>query len=125
MFAPASFRRAILTTARSRIATASQTDLYRLILIRQFFHSTSRKMGVHNLESKPDFDKDLKDNKFVVLDCFAEWCGPCKIIAPQVVTFSDIYKDATFFKLDVDKVPDAAQELGIRAMPTFLFFQGW
>jgi len=37
--------------------------------------------------------------------------------------FSDIYKDAAFFKLDVDEVQDVAQELGIRAMPTFLFFK--
>lgn len=80
-------------------------------------------MGVHNLESKPKFDEALKDNKFVVLDCFAEWCGPCKIIAPKVVKFSEEYKDAAFFKLDVDEVQDVAQELGIRAMPTFLFFK--
>ena len=37
--------------------------------------------------------------------------------------FSGIYEDAAFFKVDVDKVPDVAQELGIRAMPTFLFFK--
>lgn len=80
-------------------------------------------MGVHNLESKSEFDKALKDNEFVVLDCFAEWCGPCKIIAPKVVQFSETYKGATFFKLDVDEVRDVAAELGIRAMPTFLFFK--
>jgi thioredoxin 1 len=80
-------------------------------------------MGVHNLASKSEFDKALKDNKFVVLDCFATWCGPCKIIAPQIDKFSDIYKNATFFKLDVDEVLDVSQELGIRAMPTFLFFK--
>jgi len=37
--------------------------------------------------------------------------------------FSDIYKDAKFFKLDVDEVADVAQELGIRAMPTFMIFK--
>lgn len=59
----------------------------------------------------------------MVLDCFATWCGPCKVIAPQVVKFSDTYTDARFYKIDVDEVPDVAQELGIRAMPTFVLFK--
>merc|ERR1712093_863793 len=54
------------------------------------FKSTTSKMGVHNLSSKADFAAALKDNKIVVLDCFATWCGPCKVIAPQVVKFSEI-----------------------------------
>merc|ERR1712230_212791 len=87
------------------------------------FKSTTSKMGVHNLSSKADFAAALKDNKIVVLDCFATWCGPCKVIAPQVVKFSGIYPNARFYKIDVDEVPDVAQELGIRAMPTFLLFK--
>lgn len=59
----------------------------------------------------------------MVLDCFATWCGPCKVIAPQVVKMSDTYPDARFYKIDVDEVPDVAQELGIRAMPTFVLFK--
>ncbi|KAG4431733.1 hypothetical protein IFR05_012788 [Cadophora sp. M221] len=80
-------------------------------------------MGVHNLANKAEFATALKDNKIVVLDCFATWCGPCKVIAPQVVKFSDEFPGAHFAKLDVDEVPDVAQELGIRAMPTFLIFK--
>jgi thioredoxin 1 len=81
------------------------------------------KQGVHNLENKADFDAALKEQGLMVLDCFATWCGPCKVIAPQVVKFSDIYPTARFYKLDVDNLPDVAQELGIRAMPTFLLFK--
>ncbi|KAG0652683.1 Thioredoxin [Hyphodiscus hymeniophilus] len=80
-------------------------------------------MGVHNLASKDEFASAIKDNKVVVLDAFATWCGPCKVIAPQVVKFSDDFPGAHFVKLDVDEVPDVAQELGIRAMPTFLIFK--
>ena len=82
--------------------------------------------GVHNLQAASDFKTHVKDadkDTVVVLDCFATWCGPCKVIAPQVVKFSDIYSEAKFYKLDVDEVPEVAQELGIRAMPTFILFK--
>lgn len=46
---------------------------------------TEGKKGVHNLTSKDAFDEALKEKGVFVLDCFATWCGPCKVIAPQVV----------------------------------------
>jgi len=79
-------------------------------------------MGVHNITTKDAFTESLKSD-VVVLDCFATWCGPCKVIAPQVSKFSDEFPSAHFIKLDVDEVPDVAQELGIRAMPTFIIFK--
>ena len=45
------------------------------------------------------------------------------MIAPKVVEFSNQYTNAHFYKIDVDEVPDVAQELGIRAMPTILYFK--
>ncbi|KAI9862217.1 MAG: Cytoplasmic thioredoxin isoenzyme 2 [Vezdaea acicularis] len=80
-------------------------------------------MGVHNLSSVSEYQSDLQSSPIAVLDCFATWCGPCKVIAPHVVTLSEKYPAATFYKVDVDEVPDLAQELGIRAMPTFLIFK--
>lgn len=59
----------------------------------------------------------------MVIDCFATWCGPCKVIAPKIVQFSNKYENGRFYKLDVDEVPDVAQELGIRAMPTIVYFK--
>lgn len=46
------------------------------------------KEGVHNLTSKSDFDSAMgtKDT-LMVLDCFATWCGPCKMIAPRIVKY--------------------------------------
>lgn len=84
--------------------------------------------GLTQLHSKAAFDANIanvKDGNLVVLDCFATWCGPCKVISSEVVKFSEsneFKSRAKFYKIDVDEVPDVAQELGIRAMPTFLFF---
>lgn len=60
----------------------------------------------------------------MIIDCMATWCAPCKKIAPEIVKLSNTYPDARFYKLDVDEVPDVAQELGVRAMPTFMVFKG-
>ncbi|KAA8570914.1 hypothetical protein EYC84_000296 [Monilinia fructicola] len=81
-------------------------------------------MGVHNLANATEFKSALAGNNVVVLDAFATWCGPCKAIAPKVSKLSEEYPTAHFVKIDVDEVPDVAQELGIRAMPTFLIFKG-
>jgi len=79
--------------------------------------------SVHNLASKDAFDSALKNDTLIILDCMATWCGPCKVIAPKIVDLSGQFPNAKFYKLDVDEVPDVAQELGIRAMPTFLIFK--
>jgi len=85
---------------------------------------SEQKQGVHNLQSKADYTKALEEkDSFIVLDCFATWCGPCKMIAPTIVKFSEKYPNTRFYKLDIDEVPDVAQDLGIRAMPTFVFFK--
>jgi len=79
---------------------------------------------VHVLDSKKAYDKHITDGEGIaILDAFATWCGPCKMIAPTMEKFSQKYTDARFYKFDVDAVPDLAQELNIRAMPTFVFFK--
>ena len=70
-----------------------------------------------------DYKEALSQPGLMIIDCFAVWCGPCKVIAPKVVELSKAYADARFYKVDVDEVPDVAQELAIRAMPTFKVFK--
>ncbi|CAG8153890.1 unnamed protein product [Penicillium olsonii] len=77
-----------------------------------------------NLHSKAEFYEQIFGVESpAILDCYAEWCGPCRAIAPKVQEFSDLYTDVKFFKFDVEKDPDLAAELGVRAMPTFMFFK--
>jgi len=81
-------------------------------------------MVVHEVEDKCSFDEILANDSLVILDCYATWCGPCKVISPMVDQFSETYTSANFYKLDVDKASELAQELGVRAMPTFMLFKG-
>ncbi|KAK1447054.1 thioredoxin [Colletotrichum melonis] len=82
-------------------------------------------MVVHNVRNAEEWKETLKNNRLVLLDCFATWCGPCKAIAPLLLKHSnnEDFQDIHFVKIDVDEVPDVSQELGIRAMPTFMFFK--
>ncbi|KAI4165467.1 MAG: hypothetical protein LQ342_000877 [Letrouitia transgressa] len=79
--------------------------------------------GVHNLSSRSEYNSAISNPSLMVIDCMATWCAPCKIVAPEIVKLSNNIPEARFYKLDVDEVPDVAQELGVRAMPTFVVFR--
>ncbi|KAJ9654379.1 thioredoxin trx1 [Neophaeococcomyces mojaviensis] len=97
----------------------------------QYTTSAPKKSrGVNQLHSKHSFNTSVveasKSGKIVVIDYFATWCGPCKVIAPKIVEMSQEakYSDKVdFVKIDVDQVSDVAAEQGIRAMPTFAIFK--
>lgn len=66
----------------------------------------------------------LKEEKPVVVDFWAEWCGPCRMVGPIVEELSEDYKDQIVAgKVDVDSNPGIASKYGIRNIPTILFFK--
>ena len=71
-----------------------------------------------------NFRELLNGDKPVVVDFWAEWCGPCKMIAPIVDELAEIYKDQVLIgKVNIDENEDLPAEYGIRNIPTLLFFK--
>ena len=76
--------------------------------------------------SDANFDKEvLKSTEPVLVDFFAEWCGPCKAMAPALEQVAaDMKGKVKVAKLDVDQNPEITQRYAIQAMPTLLIFKG-
>jgi len=75
--------------------------------------------------SDGSFDSDvLKADKPVLVDFWAEWCGPCKSIAPALEDIADEYGEKlTVAKLNIDDNPSTPQKYGVRGIPTLMLFK--
>ena len=76
--------------------------------------------------SDADFDADvLQSDKPVLVDYWAEWCGPCKMVAPVVDELAEEYDGKVkFVKLNTDDNIETASKYGIRSIPTLMVFKG-
>jgi thioredoxin 1 len=71
-----------------------------------------------------NFDSTIRANRIVVVDCWAEWCYPCRMIAPIVDELANEYSSvATFSKLNVDENPSTAMRYDIQSIPTLLIIK--
>ncbi|KAK0619688.1 thioredoxin [Immersiella caudata] len=81
---------------------------------------------VSKVKDAAEFDAVLKNNINVVVDFYADWCPPCRAIAPVFSGLADnhtINGHLAFAKVNVDHVKDVGGRYGVSAMPTFLFFK--
>ena len=80
----------------------------------------------YTVQNKEDFEQELIEagNKLVVIDFFANWCGPCKIISPILEELSLKYANtAKILKVNIDDCEEIAMEYNVTSMPTFVFIK--
>ena len=68
-------------------------------------------------------EKVLKNSKTVLVDFYADWCGPCKMLAPIVEEISNENGDCDVVKLNVDEAPEIAAKYGVMSIPTLIVFK--
>ena len=73
--------------------------------------------------NEDNFNKEIKENKLLVIDCWAIWCQPCLMMGPIFEELSKEMRDVKFAKLNVDDNQDIAQRLGVMGIPTFIIFK--
>jgi len=77
-----------------------------------------------NFVNENEFDQLLKEQKLVVADYTATWCGPCRVVAPLVDKLATEYSEqVTVVKIDIDENKDNAKKYGIRSIPAVLVFR--
>lgn len=76
------------------------------------------------MADKKTFNDLIKDEKPVLVDFYADWCGPCKMMAPILQEFSkEMEGQVKVIKVDVDRNPNAAAAYQIQGVPTLILFQ--
>ena len=79
------------------------------------------KKKIMDYESHPD-EWVFAGSRPAIIDFYATWCGPCKMMAPMVESLAGKYAGKIdFYKVDIDQEPELASVFGIRSIPTFLF----
>tara|TARA_Y100000389_G_scaffold192433_1_gene219875 strand:- start:1270 stop:1575 length:306 start_codon:yes stop_codon:yes gene_type:complete len=69
-----------------------------------------------------NFEKVIKENKLVLIDFWAEWCGPCRMYGSILEKFSEENPNVVIGKVNVDSAPEAAAKYAIRSIPTTIVF---
>ncbi len=75
-------------------------------------------------KQKASFESLIRGEKPVLIDFYADWCGPCKAFAPQLAKFKrEMGDQVRVVKIDVDRNPELAGKLGVQSIPTVMIYQ--
>ena len=92
------------------------------LLQQQDLNNTVNKMPVIELTSQ-NFNQEIKNNNLLLVDFWAEWCGPCKSMHPIFTRMAKKYKQIRFARVNVDDAQDIAMRYGVQSIPTFIMFK--
>ena len=70
-----------------------------------------------------DFDQKKSENELLLVDFWAEWCGPCKSMHPIFSRMAKKYKSVRFARVNVDNAQEIAMRYGVQSIPTFIMFK--
>ncbi len=74
------------------------------------------------IKTEEEFNREIMNNK-VVVDFFAKWCGPCKMLTPIIEEVSNELNEITFLKVDIDEIESLPRQFDIMSIPTLLIFE--
>ncbi|KAI9101370.1 thioredoxin-like protein [Phlyctochytrium arcticum] len=81
-------------------------------------------MAPIHIKSESEYSKHINGSQLVVVDFYATWCGPCKVVAPRFEQLASKYPNVVFLKVDVDEQQGIARTASVTAMPTFHLYRG-
>lgn len=73
--------------------------------------------------NKSNFDALVKENKKLLIDFYADWCGPCRMVAPIIHEIAEEREDITVGKINVDENMELAMQFGIVSIPTIIVIE--
>ncbi|MBE6837200.1 MAG: thioredoxin [Ruminococcus sp.] len=80
-------------------------------------------MSEIRLDNQTFADKILKENTVALVDFYADWCGPCKMVAPIIEEIAEEYEDVVVGKINVDENIELATKYGVSSIPTIIAFK--
>ena len=92
------------------------------LLQQQDLNNIINEMPVIELTSQ-NFYQEIRDNNLLLVDFWAEWCGPCKSMHPIFTRMAKKYKQIRFARVNVDDAQDIAMKYGVQSIPTFIMFK--
>lgn len=78
---------------------------------------------MQHINNKAEFEQLIKENNNVVIDFYATWCGPCKMLAPIIEQVANEVSHVKIVKVDVDVAGDLAELFGITSIPTVVYIK--
>ena len=92
------------------------------LLQQQDLNNIVNEMPVIELTSQ-NFNQEIRNNNLLLVDFWAEWCGPCKSMHPIFTRMAKKYKRIRFARVNVDNAQDIAMKYGVQSIPTFIMFK--